>query len=90
MNATSQAIKDMKYDYVGLFPFWFNQKLLRFLKAIFSIFFVIWKQFLKLPGKILFQYSLWFVYFLIQSKAIAFPKNNFFLYSLLFENNFLS
>ena len=51
MNPTSQAIKDMKYNYVGLFPFWFNQKLLRFLKAIISIFLVVWKQFLKLVDK---------------------------------------
>ena len=58
-NPTSQAIKNMKYNYLGLFPFLFYQKLLRFLKSFFfSIFFVIWKQFLMLGGKILFQSSL--------------------------------
>ena len=40
MNPTSQAIKNMKYNYVGLFPFWFYQKLLRFLEAFLFIFFV--------------------------------------------------
>ena len=60
----SQAIKNMKYNYVGLFPFWFNQKLLRFLEAFFSIFLVIWKQFLMLPDKSLFQSSLKITFFI--------------------------
>ena len=60
----SQAIKNMKYNYVGLIPFWFNQKLLRFLEAFFSIFLVIWKQFLMLPDKSLFQSSLKITFFI--------------------------
>ena len=59
MNTTSKAIKDMKYNYVGLFPFWFNEKLLHFLKSISSLFLNIWKQFLKLVDKSLFQHDLW-------------------------------
>ena len=35
MNPTSQAIKNMKYNYVGWFPFWFNQKLLHLIEAFF-------------------------------------------------------
>ena len=33
MNPTSQAIKNVKCNYVGLFSFWFVQKLLGFLEV---------------------------------------------------------
>ena len=63
MNPTSQAIKNMKYNYVGWFPFWFNQKLLHLIEAFFSIFFIIWKQFLMLADKTFFHLSLILIYF---------------------------
>ena len=38
---TIQAIKNMKYNYLGLFPFLFYQKLLRFPESFFfSVFFI--------------------------------------------------
>ena len=64
MNPTSQVIKNMKYDYVGLFPLWFNQKLLRFLEAFCSIFLVICKQFLMLADGSLFQSPLKITFFI--------------------------
>ena len=64
MNPANNVIKNMKYKYVGLFPFRFYQKLLRFLDALFSIYFVIRKQFLMLADKILFQSSLKITFFI--------------------------
>ena len=51
-DSYSQVIKKVKYNYVGLFLFLILSKTIAFPRRIFSISFVIWKQFLMLADKI--------------------------------------
>ena len=54
----SSYYKKVKYSYVGLFLFLILSKTIAFPRRIFSISFVIWKQFLMLADKISCQSSL--------------------------------